>query len=162
MSPLTSLHNRRFMRQARQTRSPVIQAVSYTCTKRVFPFSFALRIRRICSSNETYKLRCNVLTQYLNRRGYKVGFLNQKIQRVHTITWTDALKLSDAITDSHTLVAGYNPALPSISSIFHRHIRIPSKIVLLCLNLCLSFASEVLTSRKSAIRGLPIISRLML
>ena len=57
-----------------------------------------------------------------------VSPLNQKIQRVHTITCTDALKLSDAITDSHTripLVAGYNPALPSIS-IFHRHIRILS------------------------------------
>ena len=40
-------------------------------TKRTFLFSLALRIRRICSSNETFKLRCNELTQaqYLNRRG---------------------------------------------------------------------------------------------
>ena len=37
-------------------------------TKRVFPFSLALRIRRICSSSETYNL----------------GLLNQEIQRVHT------------------------------------------------------------------------------
>ena len=86
-------------------------------------------MKRICSSNETYKLRCNVLTQYLNRRGYNIGFLNQKIQRVHTITCTDALKPSDAITDLSTripLVAGYNPALPSLSSIFHKHIHILS------------------------------------
>ena len=37
-------------------------------TKRVFPFTLALRIRRICSSNETYNF----------------GLLNQEIQRVHT------------------------------------------------------------------------------
>ena len=41
-------------------------------TKRAFSFSLALRIRRICSSNETYNL----------------GLLNQKIQRFHTITHT--------------------------------------------------------------------------
>ena len=28
-------------------------------TKRAFPFSLALRIQRICSSNEMFKLRCN-------------------------------------------------------------------------------------------------------
>ena len=91
-------------------------------TKQAFPFSHALRIRRICSSNETCKLRCNEQTKYLNRRGYNIGFLNQK--SVNTITRTDALKSSDAITDSPTripLVAGYNPALPSISSIFHKY-----------------------------------------
>ena len=62
-----------------------------------------------------YKVRSNELTQYFNRRGYNVGFLNQKIQRVHIITRTDALNPSDAITDSPTripLVAGYNPTLP--------------------------------------------------
>ena len=53
----------------------------------------------------TYKVRCNELTQYLNRRGYNVGFLNQKIQRVHTITRADS-------PTRIPLVAGYNPALP--------------------------------------------------
>ena len=136
MSPLTSLHNRRFMSQARKTRNfarifllPSPRDSRSSCakcrvrlawlirnsyagyllhTKRVFPFSLALRIRRTCSSNETYKLRCNELAQYLNGH----CFLNQKIQRVHTITRTDALKPSDAITDLPTtrgpLVAGYS------------------------------------------------------
>lgn len=39
---------------------------------------------------------------------------------------------------------------------------LPSNVVLLCSNLYLSFSSEVLTSRISAIRGLPVSSRLML
>ena len=116
MSPLTTLQNRRFMSQARQTRnftrifllpSPrdsypscakslrnaalaLLGSASYVgyllYTKRAFPFSLALRIRRICYFNKTYKLCCNELTQYLNRRVYNVGFLNQEKQRVHTIT----------------------------------------------------------------------------
>ena len=32
-------------------------------TKRTFPFSLALRIRSICSTNETFKLRCDELAQ---------------------------------------------------------------------------------------------------
>ena len=75
-------------------------------TKRAFPFSLALRIRRICSSNETYNL----------------GLLNQEIQRFHTITHTHS-------SDSPTripLVVGYHPAIRSISSMFHKHIYILS------------------------------------
>ena len=44
--------------------------------KRAFPFSLALRIRRICSSNETSSL----------------GLLNQEIQRVHIYCHTLSLK----------------------------------------------------------------------
>ena len=75
-------------------------------TKRAFPLSFALRIRRICSSNETYSL----------------GLLNQEIQRVHTITHSHS-------SDSPTripLVVGYHPAIRSISSIFHKRVYILS------------------------------------
>ena len=57
-------------------------------TKRAFPFSLALRIRLMCSSNEMFKLRWNELTQaqYVNRRGYNLILLNQEIHSVHTIT----------------------------------------------------------------------------
>ena len=60
-------------------------------TKRAFPFSLALRIRRIFSSNETYNL----------------GLLNQEIQRVYTITYTH---LSDSPTRI-PLAVGYHPAI---------------------------------------------------
>ena len=75
-------------------------------TKRPFPFSLALRIRTICSSNETYN----------------IGILNQEIQSVHTITHTHT---SDSPTRI-SLVVGYHPATRSISSIFHKHIYILS------------------------------------
>ena len=120
-------------------------------TKRAFPFSLALRIRLMCSSNEMFKLRWNELTQaqYLNRRGYNLILLNQEIQRVHTITHSHT-------SDSPTripLVVGHHPASRSISSIFHKHIYTLSSsqlIVLLCLNIYLSLPSYVLTSQTSA------------
>ena len=88
-------------------------------TKWAFPFSLALRIRRICSSNETFKLRCDESTQaqYLKRRGYNLGLLSQEMQSVHTITHTHTSDSSTRIP----LVVGYDPATCSISSIFHKH-----------------------------------------
>ena len=74
-------------------------------TKRAFSFSLALRIRRICSSNETYNL----------------GLLNQEVQRFHTITHT---LTQAAPPPCIPLVVGYHPAIRSISSIFHKHIYI--------------------------------------
>ena len=87
-------------------------------TKRAFLFSLALRIQSVCSSNETFKLRCNELTQaqYLNRRGYNLGLLKQEIQRVHTFTKTHTRNSPTRIP----LVVGYHPAIRSISSIFHQ------------------------------------------
>ena len=85
-------------------------------TKRVIPFSLALRLRRICSSNETFTLRTNELKSYLNKRGYNLSFLNQEIKRgVHSITRTEAITPKDASeTDQPKrvpLVITYNPAL---------------------------------------------------
>ena len=87
-------------------------------TKRAFPFSLALRTQSVCSSDETFKLRCNELTQaqYLNRRGYNLGLLKQEIHRVHTFTKTHIRNSPTRIP----LVVGYHPAIRSISSIFHQ------------------------------------------
>ena len=52
-------------------------------TKRAIPFSLALRLRRICSTNETFTLRTNELIDYLYKRGYKRYFLQREIQRVN-------------------------------------------------------------------------------
>ncbi|XP_078370299.1 uncharacterized protein LOC144654063, partial [Oculina patagonica] len=62
-----------------------------THTKRAIPFSLALRLRRICSSDETFKQRTNELQSYLNKRGYNLTFLKQEIHRVHNITRAEAL-----------------------------------------------------------------------
>ena len=119
--------------------------------KRANPFILALRIQRICSSSETFKLRCNELTQgqYLNRHGS--GLLKQKIQRVHTFTHTRTSNSPTRIP----LVVGYHQAIQSISSIFTKSYNTftfshPRNFLLLCLNIYLSLPSYVLTRRKSA------------
>ena len=74
-------------------------------TKRAFPFSLALRIRRTCFSNETHNLS-------LPKPG--------AMRRVYTITHTHTSDSPRRIP----LVVGSHPAIRSISSIFHKHIYI--------------------------------------
>ena len=99
-------------------------------TKRAIPFSLALRLRRICSSDETFKQRSNELKSYLNKRGYNLPFLNQEIARVHNITRTQTLTPKDTPTTNQPqrvpLVITYNPALRYVSSIINKHFNILS------------------------------------
>ena len=85
-------------------------------TKRAIPFSLALRLRRTCSSDESFTLRAKKLIQYLDDRGYNVSFLKREIQRVHAITRNETLKPSQTTTNQPSrvpLVITYNPALRS-------------------------------------------------
>ena len=90
-------------------------------TKQAIPFSLALRLRRVCSSNETFTLRANELKSCLNKRGYNLSFLNQEIKRIH-ITRTEAITPKDTSEINQPkqvpLVITHNPALRSISSLF--------------------------------------------
>ena len=52
-----------------------------------------LRLRRICSSDDTFNLRSNELNmQYFNKRGYNLSFLKQEIRRVRAIQRNPALR----------------------------------------------------------------------
>ena len=98
-------------------------------TKRAIPFSLALRLRRICSSDDSFTLRANELIKYLNDRGYNLSFLKKETQRVHAITRNETLKPSQTTTNQPSrvpLVITYNPTLRSISSIIQKHFKILS------------------------------------
>ena len=107
---------------------------TYSChpihIKRAIPFSLALRLHRICSTNETFTLRTNELIDYLYKRGYNRYFLQREKQRVKKITRTEALTPHDTSTldkPERGFVITYNPALlPSrplfantFTSLFH-------------------------------------------
>ena len=49
----------------------LISSCHPTHTKRSIPYSLALRLRRICSDDDTYKQRCKELMDYLVNRGYE-------------------------------------------------------------------------------------------
>ena len=75
-------------------------------TKRAIPFSLALRLRRICSNPDNYRLRTNELINYLANRGYDKTFLKIQIQRA---------------SDTTPFVITYNPALPNLAHIIYKH-----------------------------------------
>ena len=113
-------------------------------TKRAFPFSLALRLRRICSSDETFKQRSNELKSYLNKRGCNLSFLNQEVARVQNITRTQALTPKDTTSTTNQpqrvpLVITYNPALRYVSSIINKHFNILS-FCHFCLPVALTFS----------------------
>ena len=86
-------------------------------TKRAIPFS----LRRICSNPDNYKLRTNELIDYLANRGYKT-FLKTQIQRASDIARTDALTNKQKTqTETTPFVNTYNPALPNLAHIIHKH-----------------------------------------
>ena len=90
--------------------------------KRAIPFSLALRLRRICSNPDNYKLRTNELTDYLANRGYDKTFLKMQIQGASDILRTDALtKNPKTQTETTPFVITYNPALPNLAHIIHKH-----------------------------------------
>ena len=94
-------------------------------TKTSIPFSLALRIRRICSTNATFQFRINELKTYLLARGYRNTFLDSQFLRAYNISRTDALQTNrhDSI-NRIPFVVTYNPALPHFSNILRKHFNI--------------------------------------
>ena len=63
-------------------------------TKQSIPFSMALRLGRICSTDEFFSTRSDALTSHLIHRGYKYRFIKDEIDKVHQIPRSRALKTS--------------------------------------------------------------------
>ena len=51
------------------------------CSKNI-PYSLALRIRRICSDDETFEKRSKDLSEQLKQRGYQKQVIDQAIEKV--------------------------------------------------------------------------------
>ena len=99
-------------------------------TKKAIPFSLALRIRRICSTNANFTLRLNELRTYLLARGYGNTFLDSQFKRATNISRTEALNTSrHDFIDRLPFVVTYNPSLPHISNVLRKyfHILLSSK-----------------------------------
>ena len=70
-------------------------------TKRAIPFSLALRLRRNCTSDDTFTLRTYELKTYLNKRGYNLhAFLARHTKRA--IPFSLALRLRRNCTSDDT------------------------------------------------------------
>ena len=91
-------------------------------TNKAIPFSLALRLRLICSTDVKFKLRINELNTYLLARGYNNIFLEEQFVRAANISRTNALQTNPKDSnDVVPFVVTYNPALPLISNILRKH-----------------------------------------
>ena len=93
-------------------------------TKKSIPYSLALRLRRICSTDEFFKHRSAELQAYLTKRGYKRRFIQDQISRAKQIPRNEALKeqkqASKDTSDRVPFIITYNPALPNIQDVIRK------------------------------------------
>ena len=91
-------------------------------TKKVIPFSLALRLRRICSTDATFNARAAQLTTYLLKRGYNRNFVIKQIRRAADIPRRLTLQTKDVNKPKRILfTTTFNPSLPPISNIIKKH-----------------------------------------
>ena len=95
-------------------------------TKRTIPFSLALRLRRICSTDTFFNQRCKELIAYLVKRGYNQSFLTKEINRVRCIPRHETLKPREQNSNANRVpfVITFNPALPNPASTLRKHLGI--------------------------------------
>ena len=91
-------------------------------TKKAIPFSLALRLRRICSTDATFHTRTAQLTTYLLKRGYNRNFVNKQIRRAADIPRQLTLQTKDINKPKRIpFITTLNPSLPHISHIIKNH-----------------------------------------
>ena len=94
-------------------------------TKQSIPFSMALRLRRICSTEEFFNTRSDALTSHPIKRGYKYRFIRDESDKVRQIPRSRALKTSTKKESNRIpLVVAFNPALPNIRQVIFSNLNI--------------------------------------
>ena len=87
--------------------------------KEAIPFSQALRMCRICSTNNDFKKRSLELKSHLLHRGYKPSFVQDQIDRASHIRREDALtpRTRTCHNQRVPLVVTYHPNLPNLTAL---------------------------------------------
>ena len=90
--------------------------------KRSIPYGQAVRLKRICSTEDALTLRLQQLEEWLIKRGYKQDIVHSEIERVHLIDRENLLqKRQKVLDDSITLVLTYHPALMQYIKFYKKH-----------------------------------------
>ena len=89
-------------------------------TKKSIPYSLALRLRRICSDDTTFKKRTDELLTYLTNRGYRRKHVRNEIRKASKITRQNSLKTKQKKRNDRTpFVVTYHPSVPQLASILN-------------------------------------------
>ena len=91
------------------------------CTKSI-PYSQALRIKRICSNEQTTKKRFGELKCHLKKRGYNNASINHCFNKASGIDRKDLIQYKEKKTNNRVLfVITYYPGLSNLSNIVREH-----------------------------------------
>ena len=88
------------------------------------PRGIALRLRRICDTDEKFESRANEYKQYLLARDYKPSLVDKQFQEVFKITRAEArakIPKNNQVRNIKFLTT-YNPSLPKIDGIIRKHL----------------------------------------
>jgi len=94
--------------------------------KEAIPYSQALRMRRICSSDESFNRRTTELKEHLVCRGYNSSLVQQQLERTRHLRQKDALTPRAKTTQNRRtpLVVSYHPNLPHLTAITQQNLPI--------------------------------------
>ena len=88
------------------------------------PYGVALRLRRICSQDETFEHRSKEYIQYFINRDYDGKNVKQQFNKVNAISRPDSLKKSQRQKrDIIPFIAKYDPRLPNLRAIISRNLK---------------------------------------
>ena len=91
------------------------------CTKAI-PFGVATRVKRNCSTPESFEKRSIGYQNYLINRGYNPNQVRQQFDKVRSIPREDLLAPTTKESNKmFPLVLDYNPNLPNIGKILHSY-----------------------------------------
>ena len=107
---------------ANQYLSPLSIHPGHICTN--IPYSLAFRIKRICSEESDFEKQLDKLKTTLLARDYKSKVIDSAFNRVRALSRDFTLKkVVKEDSDKLTFVITYDPRLPPIHSVLHKHVR---------------------------------------
>ena len=90
--------------------------------KKAIPYGVALRIRRNCSTEDSFVKRCEEYKGYLKLQNYNVKLVDKQFEKAKHLEREQLLKPKTKTKNiKFPLVVDYNPRLPDISAIIKKH-----------------------------------------
>ena len=90
--------------------------------KKSIRYNLALRIRRICSTNDNFKQRTNELLEFLCQHGQKRDYFKTQINKAFNVPCKNTLYYQHKKSNNRTVfVTTYNPSLPNFNNIIKEY-----------------------------------------
>ena len=89
--------------------------------KESIPYSQALRLKRICSKDETYQTRVRKMKQHFLQRGYNEQILESQFKKVAGLTRDETLHHHEREKETRPVLVTFDPRQPPLGQITKKH-----------------------------------------